>query len=273
MSLHQQLHSELINNNSSSTPTHLLSSSTNEGFLDMFTKNGPSYFTSEKRCHYLEINLDSDEREAFPLMSKKSSIYKREDIFVIENVFTLKALKKKLQKWFEINSEINTEEKFLLKDKNDAKYLSTDILEHGYLLLNIHKRAYYRINVIIIGNFVRIPRLEDYINLKECLDLIFEINPSFKDKETDQKFIKRNYQEFLDCWRSEEAYHQKLNEYNRNPNYKIIKQNVDPMALSSNELNESYYESLYSKLDSTEKFRLTEPPSSTGSKISMKKNP
>ena len=157
----------------------------------------------EKKNYHLEQNLE-DERYSFPLIMRKSHIYKEMDVFVIESWRSFNELQQIINEWFKNNKDVTNEISFIFKEKPNIEATGSVVSKLGYQMICIKKKIYTRLNVSIYDNIVRQTQQEDYISLKETMKLLAELVPEFQEDFSDKIAQRGKYNELVDIWRKDE---------------------------------------------------------------------
>merc|ERR1712224_158402 len=91
----------------------------------------PAMTSIERKNYHLELNIE-EERYSLPLIIRKSNIYKGMDAVVIENWRAFSELSTLIDEWFRDNSNIKTEEQFLMKEQPNIDAIGCPISKPGY---------------------------------------------------------------------------------------------------------------------------------------------
>lgn len=144
----------------------------NRSYMNTSQINFGDFF--EKRRHNLEINLAEDDTFSFPLLMRRSQIYKGKEVYTVESFRSLKDLHQRVNEWFRKNPELDCEDLFIRREEDLVDQIGGVAPKAGHLLIFMHKRTYARIDVKVYDGIVRLTTLDDYKALREVLDVMFD---------------------------------------------------------------------------------------------------
>ena len=173
----------------------------NRSYMNASQINFGDFF--EKRRHNLELNLAEDDTYSFPLLMRKSQIYKGKEVYTVESFRSLKDLHSRINEWFRKNPELDCEDIFIKREEDLVEQIGGVTPKYGHLLIFMHKRTYARFDVKIYDGIVRLTTLDDYKALREVLDVMFDASkgvfgatasakPNFTSYNIDQLITSTN---------------------------------------------------------------------------------